>query len=89
MNAGCQGCGDFFRHLRFESEGLHFDNAIIRTADIGHSSVEGGEPEDDRLALYQAKTGEPVSVLLPKSVVVALKDIRRKTDFFFWTGRSK
>jgi integrase/recombinase XerD len=44
----------------------------------------------NRLKLYQAKTGEPVSVLLPKHVVLALQAVKpANPQYFFWTGRSK
>jgi integrase len=43
-----------------------------------------------RLTLYQAKTGEPVSVLLPKHASDALKATPKSNpEFFFWTGDSK
>jgi Phage integrase family len=43
----------------------------------------------DRLKLYQAKTGEPVSVLVPTAVSKALTDLKPKSDWFFWSGASK
>jgi len=40
--------------------------------------------------LYQAKTNEPVSVLLPQFVVDALLALPRSNpDYFFWSGTSK
>ncbi len=45
---------------------------------------------DDHLQLYQAKTGEYVSVLLPTFVADALrKVVHRNPAYFFWTGTSK
>jgi integrase len=45
--------------------------------------------EGDRLHLYTAKTGTPVRVPLPKSVVKALKALPHKhPDYFFHTGHS-
>jgi site-specific recombinase XerD len=42
-----------------------------------------------RLTLYTAKTGQPVSMLLPNSVAVALsKVVSKNPDYFFWTGKS-
>ena len=42
------------------------------------------------LFLYQAKTAEPVSVLLPQFVVDALQALpRANPDYFFWSGTSK
>jgi site-specific recombinase XerD len=44
----------------------------------------------NRLKLYQAKTGEPVSVLLPQEVMDALLAIKRSNvKYFFWTGNSR
>jgi len=43
-----------------------------------------------RLQLYQAKTGEYVSVLLPAFVADALRKVVHKNPtYFFWTGTSK
>jgi len=43
-----------------------------------------------RLQLYQAKTGQPVSILLPEEVAAAPRQIKRKNPaYFFWTGHSK
>jgi integrase/recombinase XerD len=45
--------------------------------------------KENRLKLYQAKTGEPVSVLLPKHAADALSGVPHKGRCFFWTGESK
>jgi integrase len=58
---------------------------ISDVATLRRDSLSG-----DRLKLYQAKTGEPVSVLLPPHVVEALKAVPHKNpNFFFCTGVSK
>jgi integrase/recombinase XerD len=45
---------------------------------------------DDHLQLYQAKTGEYVSVLLPAFVAGALRKVtHRNPAYFFWSGTSK
>src|ERR1039458_1918760 len=44
---------------------------------------------DGKLFLYQAKTGRPVWIPLPKSVIKALKDIDVGETHYFWNGRSK
>ena len=42
------------------------------------------------MKLYQAKTGEPVSVLLPQNVADALRSVKRSNPkYFFWTGDSR
>jgi integrase/recombinase XerD len=52
------------------------------TTTLAVSALQG-----DKLHLYTAKTGTPVRVPLPKYVVKALKDVKRKhPDYFFWTG---
>ncbi len=46
----------------------------------------------NRLSLYQAKTGEHVSILLDKSVADALRAViplNKNKAYFFWTGESK
>lgn len=56
------------------------DVATLRVDSLSHN----------RLKLYQAKTGEPVSVLMPKFVADALRDVpHNNPDYFFWTGDSK
>jgi site-specific recombinase XerD len=57
---------------------------ISDTATLRKDSLFG-----DRLKLYQAKTGEPVSVLLPKHVGAALRALPSKGEHFFWTGKSR
>ena len=43
-----------------------------------------------RLQLHQAKTGQPVSLLLPEDVANHLRSVTRKNPrYFFWTGTSK
>lgn len=42
-----------------------------------------------RLNLYTAKTGEPVSMLLPQEVVDALHKVKSDNPYFFWSGNSK
>jgi integrase/recombinase XerD len=43
-----------------------------------------------RLTLHQAKTGQPVSVLLPEDVAKELRAVPHKNpEYFFWTGTSK
>lgn len=60
----------------------------LRISDVATLSV--GSLHGNRLKLYQAKTGEPVSVLLPEHVVAALRSIKHKNpQHFFWTGHSK
>lgn len=47
--------------------------------------------QDNRLSLYQAKTGEPVSILLDPAVADALRAVvklNRNPKYFFWTGES-
>jgi integrase/recombinase XerD len=39
-----------------------------------------------RLFVYQAKTGQPVWVPLPKGVLAALKDCDEGNERYFWTG---
>jgi integrase len=45
----------------------------------------------NRLVLFQAKTGEPVSILLDQTVADALRAVaplNRNKQYFFWTGES-
>src|SRR5258708_40173700 len=60
----------------------------LRISDVATLAVES--LKGNRLKLYQAKTGEPVSVLLPKDVADAL-DATPKSNpkYFFWTGESR
>ena len=60
----------------------------LRISDVSTLAVES--LKDRRLKLYQAKTGEPVSVLLPKPVADALNATPRSNpQYFFWTGESR
>lgn len=60
----------------------------LRISDTTKLSVN--DLKGDRLRLYQAKTGEPVAVLLPKFVADALRAIPHKhASYFFWSGTSK
>jgi integrase/recombinase XerD len=57
---------------------------ISDTATLAVDSLNG-----NRLKLYQAKTGEPVSVLIPSAVAEALLAVKhRNPKYFFWTGNS-
>jgi integrase/recombinase XerD len=67
--------------LTMRHSGLRISDAAMLAAD----SLKG-----NRLKLYQAKTGEPVSVLLPQNVADALRSVKRSNpQYFFWTGESK
>jgi site-specific recombinase XerD len=58
---------------------------ISDTAALAVESLNG-----NRLKLYQAKTGEPVSVLIPSDVAEALLAVKhRNPKYFFWTGNSQ
>lgn len=60
----------------------------LRISDVATLAVDS--LKGNRLKLYQAKTGEPVSVLLPQQVVDALHSTpRNNPKFFFWTGQSR
>ena len=61
----------------------------LRISDVTKLAVR--ELKDNRLSLYQAKTGEPVSILLDPMVADALRAVvplNRNKDYFFWTGNS-
>jgi len=58
-----------------------------RTFETTRFQPVGVVPSSHRL--YQAKTGEPVSILIPKKVVAALHKLPSKSDWFFWTGQSR
>jgi integrase/recombinase XerD len=61
----------------------------LRISDVTKLAVK--ELKDNRLFLYQAKTGEPVSILLDPLVADALRAVvplNRNKDYFFWTGKS-
>jgi integrase/recombinase XerD len=67
--------------LTMRYSGLRISDTTCLTVD----SLKG-----NRLRLYQAKTGEPVSVLLPEFAAEALRATRRTNpQYFFWTGKSK
>jgi integrase/recombinase XerD len=60
----------------------------LRISDVATLAVES--LRDNRLKLYQAKTGEPVSVLLPQYVADTLRSVKRSNPkYFFWTGESR
>jgi len=60
----------------------------LRISDVATLRVDS--LTGNRLKLYQAKTGEHVSVLLPKYVADELLKVEHKNkDFFFWRGKSK
>lgn len=62
----------------------------LRISDVTKLSVD--ELKGDRLNLYQAKTGEHVSILLDPAVADALRAVvklNRSSKYFFWTGESK
>jgi site-specific recombinase XerD len=67
--------------LTMRYSGLRISDAAMLAVD----TLKG-----NRLKLYQAKTGEPVSVLLPQHVADALRLVKRSNpQYFFWTGESK
>lgn len=62
----------------------------LRISDVTKLSVS--DLRDNRLFLYQTKTGEPVSILLDSSVADALRAViplNKNKAYFFWTGESK
>jgi integrase/recombinase XerD len=60
----------------------------LRISDVATLAVDS--LKGSRLKLYQAKTGEPVSILLPQDVVDALQTVpRTNPKYFFWTGNSR
>jgi integrase/recombinase XerD len=60
----------------------------LRISDVATLAVES--LNGNRLTLYQAKTGEHVSVLIPPDVVKALLAVKhRNPKYFFWSGASK
>ena len=52
-------------------------------------SLKRDRIEKGKLFLYQAKTGRPVWIPLPKLVMDALKDIDLGETHYFWSGRSR
>ena len=61
----------------------------LRISDVTTLAVSSLEGR--RLRLHQAKTGQPVSILLPQTVVDALRAAlpRKNPTYFFWSGTSK
>lgn len=60
----------------------------LRISDV--TSLKTESLQGNRLFLYQAKTGEPVSVLLPEFVAGALRSVPlSNSQYFFWSGQSK
>jgi integrase/recombinase XerD len=63
----------------------HSGLRISDTTTLAVNSLHG-----NKLQLYQAKTGEPVSVPIPEQVATALRAVRRRNpQYFFWSGHSK
>jgi integrase/recombinase XerD len=63
----------------------------LRISDVTKLAVSSLD-KNNRLKLYQAKTGEYVSILLDQTVADALRAVvplNRNKDYFFWTGESK
>lgn len=44
--------------------------------------------QDEKVFVRTAKTGQPVTVPVPKEVVTALKKIENGSDRYFWTGKN-
>jgi integrase/recombinase XerD len=60
----------------------------LRISDVATLAVDS--LNGNRLTLYQAKTGEHVSVLIPSDVAKALLAVKhRNLKYFFWSGASK
>src|SRR5207245_10509358 len=58
----------------------------LRISDV--TSLKTESLQGNRLFLYQAKTGEPVSVLLPEFVAKALRSMPlANPQYFFWCGQ--
>lgn len=69
----------FIRVMRYS--GLR----ISDTATLAVDALVG-----NRIKLHQAKTGEPVSILLPNDVAQALRALpTTNAKYFFWTGSSR
>jgi site-specific recombinase XerD len=63
----------------------HSGLRISDTTTLATSSLQGR-----RLRLYQTKTGQPVSILLPQFVADKLRRLPHKNpQYFFWSGTSK
>ncbi len=59
----------------------------IRISDV--VALKRDKVAKGRLFLYQAKTGQPVQIPLPKIVLNALKDCDEGQPFYFWSGVSR
>lgn len=60
----------------------------LRISDV--TALKTESLQGNRVFLYQAKTGEPVSVLLPEFVAEALRSMPLSNpQYFFWSGQSK
>ena len=44
--------------------------------------------QDEKVFVRTAKTGQPVTVPVPREVVTALKKIENGSDRYFWTGKN-
>jgi integrase/recombinase XerD len=73
---------------RVEAFILTMRHSGLRISDVATLAVDS--LKENRLKLYQAKTGEPVSILLPQNVADALRAVKfSNPNYFFWTGDSK
>jgi integrase/recombinase XerD len=73
---------------RVEAFILTMRHSGLRISDVATLAVDS--LKGSRLKLYQAKTGEPVSVLLPQDVADALRTVKHSNpSYFFWTGESR
>lgn len=60
----------------------------LRISDV--ATLAADSLKGNRLMLYQAKTGEPISSLLQQHVSNTLNLVKRSSPhYFFWTGQSK
>jgi integrase/recombinase XerD len=60
----------------------------LRISDVTTLAVSA--LHQNKIRLYQAKTGEPVSVPIPEDVAAALRTIPHKNpQYYFWSGHSK
>ena len=73
---------------------VHTFIAVMRSSGLRISDVTKlavSSLDDNRLSLYQTKTGEFISILLDKTIADALRSVvplNRNKDYFFWTGES-
>jgi integrase len=73
---------------RAEAFVLTMRHSGLRISDVARLAVN--RLKGNRLELYQAKTGEPVSILLPQKVADALRSVKHSSpDYFFWTSESR